>query len=157
MDEEEVQIPDDIKETQLNQTPSNTEGVSDLEIPKQPNIKTNTDPNFKPVTTVNRNPDPIDGEDAEVLGEMDYNLPPEEFKNKYYNKPGKGASASGFQPGLGRTFQGRQQGKGIEDYKDYINNPVRGQSLDLLRALNQSNSEQLGHAVARIGFNILLK
>lgn len=85
--------------------------------------------------------------------EIDFELEPEEFKNKFLDAPNEGRDAFNNQ-----TFTGLNNinfGKGVEDYRDYIDNPIQGKYLNINRALNQDNSEQFGNAVKRVVANIL--
>ena len=171
MDEEEVQIPDNDKEVLLNQTPSENGGVSDIKLPEQvsPPSARNAAMHVSTITDKN-SPDPITDKNGKVdfinkepdtyvpdpnTTDYDYTLPTEEFKSRYLKTPGKTTVSRGLNEGRYTNFEGAQRGVGVEDYRDYIVNPIKGQRLDYIRALNQSNWAQARNAVGRVVVNFL--
>tara|TARA_R110000772_G_C13310328_1_gene440491 strand:+ start:12892 stop:30153 length:17262 start_codon:yes stop_codon:yes gene_type:complete len=149
------------QETLLNLTPSETEGVNGItdtdkdKDKKKKKKQPNTNKGEGRVVDLDNEEPAFTSENPNKTTERDYSLDPAEFKKKYIDVPESETPFEAFNPGSFNELDSINYGKGIEDYRDYLDSPIKGKNNDLNRALNQDNLEQIGNATARFVLNVL--
>ena len=150
-----TEIDEETQKELLNTSPPSTnKGGDSLVLPKS---KDSTTEVIEPVTepteeVVSKEPD-FTIEDPSTPTEIDFDLPAEEFSKLYIDD--RGNKSTPYNPNNFKTHNSSPYGKGVEDYRDYIDNPIKGENLDYVRAVSQSGWEQAGRAGIRFAANVL--
>ena len=120
-----------------------------IDPPTEDEKDTYSNPLLDPVTPEN------DYTDKEELEPIDFSLSPEEFDKKYnsnFQVVEGNESLVDSEVDFADTMS---YGKGLEDYREYIHNPIKGKNLDYNRAVAQGNWNKFGNGNARFILNVI--